>query len=255
MKAQKDGDADRANLLLRSLILPQPMEWYVRVFGPTIAENEGALYQRASASVPKTMAEEFHKAAELKPDGVEAQRFDRSCNDNAGEFTFGILNARIEPVPLYEVQFHKGNKIMSSPFFAYVDGAFRFIVTPKLEGRVFPPTARQAAGEANTPHPGEPAEVEKRLKVGGNVLDAKKIHNVLPVYPEIAKEEHLEGKVLMHALIDKDGSLQKAYVLHGYCTLAESALDAVKKWKYSPTTLNGDPVEIETQIEVIYSLH
>jgi hypothetical protein len=84
MKAQKDGDAARADLLLRSLVLPQPREWYERVFGPTIAGNEEALYARAAAAVPVKMAEELHNAAELKPDGVEAQRFDRSCDDNAG---------------------------------------------------------------------------------------------------------------------------------------------------------------------------
>jgi protein TonB len=58
----------------------------------------------------------------------------------------------------------------------------------------------------------------------------------------------------MHALIDKSGSLAKLYVLQGYCTLAESALSAVRKWRYSPTTVNGEPVEVETQIQVIYSL-
>jgi protein TonB len=143
---------------------------------------------------------------------------------------------------------------MRRPYFAYVDGAFRFIITPKLEGRVFPGTARQAAAGTSTPNPGELADVEKRLKVGGNVLDAHKIHNVVPDYPDIAKREHLEGKVLMHALIDKSGSLAKLYVLQGYCTLAESALSAVRKWRYSPTTVNGEPVEVETQIQVIYSL-
>jgi protein TonB len=58
----------------------------------------------------------------------------------------------------------------------------------------------------------------------------------------------------MHVRIAKGGSIQQLYVLQGYCTLAQAAVDAVKQWRYSPTKLNGEPVEVQTVIDVIFQL-
>jgi outer membrane biosynthesis protein TonB len=55
-------------------------------------------------------------------------------------------------------------------------------------------------------------------------------------------------------LIGKDGSLRKLYVIKGYCSLSNSALKAVSEWRYAPTLINGSPVEVDTEIQVIYSL-
>jgi periplasmic protein TonB len=90
--------------------------------------------------------------------------------------------------------------------------------------------------------------------VGGNVMDAKKTRNVLPVYPQIAKTAHIQGTVMLHAIIDKDGSIQELQYLSGPPLLMRAAMDAVRQWKYSPTLLNGEAVPVETQIQVIFSL-
>ena len=58
----------------------------------------------------------------------------------------------------------------------------------------------------------------------------------------------------LHGLIAKDGSVSQLYVIKGYCSLAESALAAVGRWRYSPTILLGQPVEVDTEIDVIFSL-
>jgi TonB family protein len=249
MKAQKSNDAARADQLLQSFILPQPREWYEQVFGPIIARNEGALYERASASVPPTLARQFLDAINLDANSIEARRFDRSCDDNAGELTFGILDARLVKVPLYEIIFIKGNKLMRFASFAYVNGGFRFVIPPKLEGSVFPPPIRKTTTEHS-----ENSKEINRVVVGGNVQAARLITKVQPQYPEIAKRERLQGKVRLHAIIGKDGSLKHIYVLSGYCSLAEASLDAIQKWRYSPTILMGNPVEVDTQIEVNFQL-
>ncbi len=138
--------------------------------------------------------------------------------------------------------------------FAFVDGSFRFIIAPKLEGPVFEPPANKPAPPSGSPSSDESNPALSRLQIGGNVQSAKLLNRIQPIYPEIARREHLQGTVLLHALIAKDGSVRKLYVLKGSCSLAESAVDAVSKWRYTPTLLMGNPVEVDTQIQVIFML-
>ena len=83
---------------------------------------------------------------------------------------------------------------------------------------------------------------------------AKMIRQVQPVYPQIAKTAHVSGTVLLHAIISKDGSVQELQYVSGPPLLMKAAMDAVREWRYQPTLLNGEPVEVETTISVIFSL-
>jgi protein TonB len=80
------------------------------------------------------------------------------------------------------------------------------------------------------------------------------IRQVQPVYPQIAKTAHVQGTVLLHAVISKDGSVQELQYVSGPPLLMKAAMDAVREWRYQPTLLNGEPVEVETTISVIFSL-
>jgi protein TonB len=77
---------------------------------------------------------------------------------------------------------------------------------------------------------------------------------VQPKYPPMAKDSHVEGTVVLHAIILKDGSVGSLEVISGPALLRQSALDAVRQWLYYPTELNGTPVEVDTTICVIYRL-
>lgn len=81
------------------------------------------------------------------------------------------------------------------------------------------------------------------------------IHRVDPVYPALARQIHLEGTVQLHAIIGRDGAIQSLEVLSGHPLLIRSALDAVRQWRYRPTLLNVEAVEVETSITVIYTMH
>lgn len=83
---------------------------------------------------------------------------------------------------------------------------------------------------------------------------ARLIHQEPPLYPPDAKRDHIQGKVVIHAIIAKDGSVEDASVIEGICVLAEPALAAVKNWRYQTTTLNGKPVEVDTTITVVFTL-
>jgi TonB family protein len=161
---------------------------------------------------------------------------------------------RIQPVPLYELRLRNGDRFLRLFTIVYVDGGFRYALAPRVPDH-FPFVGRKAetvTTEVTTPT--LPDKSTKPLRVGGNVQAARIIQRVQPVYPEIARREHLQGVVRLHAIIAKDGSLSQLVVLRGYCSLAKASVDAVKKWRYSPTLLLGQPVEVDTTIDVIFAL-
>jgi protein TonB len=102
--------------------------------------------------------------------------------------------------------------------------------------------------------PPPPKAAPSRIKVGGQVQAANLLHQVLPVYPAIAKTAHVSGTVRLHAVIAKDGSIQELQYVSGPALLMRAAMDAVHDWKYRPTMLNGEPVEVDTTIDVVFSL-
>src|SRR6266851_2676394 len=93
------------------------------------------------------------------------------------------------------------------------------------------------------------------VRVGGNVQAARIINRVQPVYPPLARQTRISGTVRLHAIIGKDGTIQQLEVMNGHPLLQQAALDAVRQWRYQPTLLNGDPVEVDTTIDVIFSLN
>jgi protein TonB len=102
--------------------------------------------------------------------------------------------------------------------------------------------------------PPPPKVTQSRIKQGGNVQAAKLINRVTPNYPPLARQTRISGTVRLHAIIGKDGSVQSLTLESGHPLLVQAALDAVKQWRYQPTLLNGVPVEVDTTIDVIFSL-
>jgi protein TonB len=94
----------------------------------------------------------------------------------------------------------------------------------------------------------------QRIRVGGNVQQAKLVRQPKPVYPPLAKQARIQGTVRLNAIIGKDGTIQNLTVISGHPLLVPSAMEAVKQWVYAPTLLNGEPVEVVTQIDVNFTL-
>jgi periplasmic protein TonB len=93
-----------------------------------------------------------------------------------------------------------------------------------------------------------------RITIGGNVQQAKAIQRNQPQYPAIAKAAHVQGTVVLHAIIAKDGTVQQLQLMSGPPLLVSAAMEAVRQWRYQPTLLNGEPVEVDTTIQVVFSL-
>jgi periplasmic protein TonB len=108
------------------------------------------------------------------------------------------------------------------------------------------------SGTAALPPP--PKAAVTRTRVGGAVQAAKLVNKVQPMYPPLARQTRISGTVKLHAIIGKAGTVEQLQVVSGHPLLVQSALDAVKQWRYQPTLLNGEPVEVDTEIDVIFSL-
>lgn len=118
------------------------------------------------------------------------------------------------------------------------------------------------AAQAAPPLPARPAAppVEKpkpveRITVGGNVQQGRLIHEVMPVYPVLARQARISGEVELLGVIGTDGRIRELRLVSGHPLLAPAALEAVRQWIYRPTYLNGDPVEVEAPIVVNFVMN
>jgi TonB family protein len=90
--------------------------------------------------------------------------------------------------------------------------------------------------------------------VSAGIMQGNVISKVTPKYPPEAKTARIQGTVVLDAVIDKEGRVDSLKVVSGPSELQQSSLDAVRQWKYKPFLLNGEPIEVETTISVVYSL-
>jgi len=99
-----------------------------------------------------------------------------------------------------------------------------------------------------------PKAVVQRIPVGGNVQQAKLVNQPKPTYPPLARQARIQGTVRFTAIIGVDGRIANLTLVSGHPLLVPSAQAAVKQWAYQPTLLNGEPVEVVTQIDVNFTL-
>jgi TonB family protein len=107
-----------------------------------------------------------------------------------------------------------------------------------------------------SPHVSSVPRQPQRIRVGGNVQQANLIHEVRPDYPESARQSGIEGTISLEAIIGKDGTVVSHRVLSSLAdaSLAKAASEAVKQWRYQPTLLNGEPIEVVTTITINFRL-
>jgi periplasmic protein TonB len=94
----------------------------------------------------------------------------------------------------------------------------------------------------------------QRVRVSSGVFAGLLIRKVQPNYPPLARQARIQGVVILQAQISKDGSIENLQLISGHPMLAPAAIEAVKQWKYKPYLLNGEPVAVETQVQVNFTL-
>jgi len=106
------------------------------------------------------------------------------------------------------------------------------------------------AGTAAVPRVATP----QRVRVSQGVSTGLLIRKVTPNYPPLARQARIQGQVVLQAEISKEGTIQNLQLISGHPMLAPAAIEAVKQWRYKPYLLNGEPVAVETQVVVNFSL-
>jgi len=99
-----------------------------------------------------------------------------------------------------------------------------------------------------------PVATPKRVRISQGVVAGMLIHKVSPTYPPIARQARVTGQVVLSAVISKEGTVENLRVVSGHPMLVEAALNAVRQWQYRPYLLNGEPVEVESAVTVIFQL-
>jgi TonB family protein len=99
-----------------------------------------------------------------------------------------------------------------------------------------------------------PPEVPRSLPISQGITDGTVIHRVQPIYPELARQSKLQGRVVLQAVITEDGNVRDLKVVSGHPVLARAAQDAVAQWRYRPYLLNGKPVSMATEIKLDFKL-
>ena len=105
------------------------------------------------------------------------------------------------------------------------------------------------------PKADKPIAPREPVRVSSGVQQANLIYAPKPAYPQLAKSARVQGTIKLQAIIAVDGSIKNLRVMSGPPLLVNAAIDAVRRWQYKPTMLNGSPVEVITEIDVNFTLN
>jgi len=234
LSAAKEHDQAGLEQIARSLQIPNYETWFKATFGEQEGTRLAAAYAASMAKdekdFPKLLQGMADSEAELLVEDA------RESKTSAGNFCGPTLVKSAKNLAsFYSVKLDWTSstgeaKRLGVGYFTLVDGAYRRLNCASLG--LFGP-----------------------IRVGGNVQHARLIKSVQPVYPVEARQAGISGTVRLHVLIAKDGTMEQLEIVSGHPLLAQAALDAVRQWTYKPTLLNGQPVEVDTTIDVIFSLN
>jgi TonB family protein len=243
----RSGISRRAGLLAKvaalGLLLPLAA---LRLPGQNLAGKfTGTVLDISDAAVPN---------ATIIMTNQKANTIDMTTSNAEGNFVFKAL-----PAGQYEMKVVKpGFAVYRAPQLVMESGR-DFALTAKLEmgslsESVDVPAEASGKTATSTETGAEPKPT--RIRTGGNVEAAKVISKVQPIYPESARAAGIQGSVVLHAIVSKDGRPLQLQVLNSQIDpdLARAAVEAVSQWRYQPTLLNGEPVEVDTTITVNFKL-
>jgi TonB family protein len=229
--AVKSGDSEKASEYFSSLAIPNHDTWFVKVFGSEEGARLDSKYQELLAQTPPRISKSIEYALKGGRTNVEVEVVQKPVETSA-RLTRAAIEAMVEPTTIYVVD--GTNPTEKYPTFigefVYLEGGFRYLDTEVI----------QALSTAPTP----------RIRVGGNVQLASLIHKVEPKYPDEAKASRTFGSVLLHIIVATDGTLKEVMLQSGDPVLGMAAVEAVRQWRYKPTLLNGEPVEVDTTVLV-----
>lgn len=249
--AVKSKDMAKAAALMNTLIVPADSTWFEDEFGPAFGPRLAAAYQKTKPEMEVEIATVFKGNADRGWMQPKIFRYEDAATVDSPTDRF--LNCMDKVVPLYKTAFD-GNRtsyqlvrrtdepgrwwkiVAGDPpgYYVYTGGSFRFVSDEIL---FLLPKERPIRVQLDM------AVMRPKVtndSVGG-VASQEKI--------EPLANQHIHGKVVIHFVLDTNGKIKKINVVEGSTELAEPFLQVVKQWTFEPTTLDGEPVEVDVNLE------
>jgi len=234
--AGKKSDLKR---IAQSVVIPNYRDWFRKVFGEDEGERLSAAYRYDSSDDQKDMERRAGDLIELGRQEAGALTIRRISSVSEAEGNVRIQQILIAsriPFSMYEARTPRkaANVAPYSGLFLYVGDGFRWIreLTFTILKGVQP----------------------YRVRIGGAVQQAMLDHSVRPAYPAEAMAASQQGTVRLQIILNREGMVTKIDVVSGPSLLQDSAIQAVRQWRYRPTLLNGVPIEVVSTVDVVYEL-
>ena len=232
--SKKKQDSKTFEDLISDLRIPEKSNWFVSKFGEDLGTKLATEYSRSWDSFQDTLTRSFLGAVESKTKQTLVTLLGSSSPFAQANMT-SIQQGAASSLALYEITLLTGRGKDSVPgLYVYADGAFRVLNWATLYQL--------------------PNVKPRRIRIGGNVQQARLVHQVNPTPASDSIKTHLQGTVQLHVVIGIEGNVKQVDVLSGPPDLTAPAMDAVKQWRYQPTLLNGDPIEVDTTVSVNFAL-
>jgi TonB family protein len=234
LRAARDKNSKQLDDLASDLQIPESANWFSATFGEELGSVLAATYNNSWKSYEYAVAQMFRASSSGKHFQVFVKEYSPSSLVSSDSFIQAILRDSKVPLRLYTCGVGKDHPIGSLPgFYVYVQGSFRIVNWQTFYGL---PNVKPA-----------------RIRVGTSVAMSQLIRQVNPIHSPENRQKRLQGTVLLHIVIDRDGSVVRAEPVSGPPELTQEAVDAVRQWLFKPTLLNGDPVEVDTTVTIVFS--
>jgi TonB family protein len=228
-------DREKTAAYLSNLTIPEHGVWFVRYFGPEKGQLLDSTYQDLLEQMPDQIVRRLRNSFSDERTNIRITVL-RKPVDPSERLARAILDAVIEPITLYSVSMNKSTEKYGTNlgYFIYIDGAFRSVDIDVFQTFI--------------------AALTPRIRQGEKVTAGSVVRQTAPRYPNDARAARIQGDVVLHIVIDMHGVVEEVDSVSGDPALVPSAIDAVKQWRYSPTLLNGQPVEIDTIVTIHFRL-
>ena len=215
------------------IMVPENTSWFDSTFGSEIGGRLSAAYTSSWVEYRDNIRNMYRENSNRKDTKVFVKEFSLSSLPAADVFIRSILNSAKAPVVLYTASSGKKSRMDSLPgIYIFEKGAFRVI-----NWRTFYEL---------------PNVKPVRIRVGEQIAASQLVYHVNPNPLSDPLQKQVQGTVIVHVVIDRDGVVAKFELVNGSPELFASALDAVRQWRYKPAILNGDPVEVDTTAKVAF---
>ncbi|HKN61131.1 MAG TPA: energy transducer TonB, partial [Candidatus Acidoferrales bacterium] len=216
--------------LISDLQVPDNANWFASEFGDDVGPTLAAAYKASWENYQDRLTNIFRNNAGAKPQ-VSVTEFSSSSMPPNDTLIRAILqNAKSSLLIYTATTKYKDATSVLPGVYVYSQGAFRVVNRATFYGL---PNVK----------PG-------RIRIAGNVTQPKLVHKINPTLPAGALRK---GTVLLHIVIDIEGNVKQVDVVSGPPELAPAAVDAVRQWRYQPTSLNGDPIEVDTTVTINFA--